>query len=158
LLTLASERRLAMISLEGILDSKGHELYVVSPTDTALHAVEVMCREHVGAVLVMDGDVLAGIFSERDLMTRVVLARRDPTDCRVGEVMTSRAVCAPLDATLHDALSLMTYRRVRHVPVVDRRGRVVGVVSMGDLVACTARDRENEIEQLHQYVSGRYPG
>jgi CBS domain-containing protein len=147
-----------MISLEDILDSKGHDLHVVAPTDTALDAVQLMCEARVGALLVMEGDFLAGIFSERDLMTRVVLARRDPTSCCVREVMTPRAACAGLHTTLHDAMLLMTERRVRHIPVLADDGEVVGVVSMGDLVSSASAERENELECLHDYVAGRYPG
>jgi CBS domain-containing protein len=148
----------AMTTLENILDSKGHDLHVVAPSDTALHAVQVMCEARVGAVLVMDGPLLAGIFSERDLMRRVVLAGRDPMSCRVHEVMTSQATCAALDATVHDAMVLVTEQRIRHVPVVGEGGRVVGVVSIGDLVSSVAAERENELERLHDYVAGRYPG
>ena len=147
-----------MTTLENILDSKGHDLHVVAPSDTALHAVQVMCEARVGAVLVMEGRLLAGIFSERDLMTRVVLAGRDPMSCRVREVMTTEAACTAPDATVHDAMVLMTEHRIRHIPVVDEGGRVVGVVSIGDLVSHVAAERENEIERLQEYVAGRYPG
>jgi CBS domain-containing protein len=146
-----------MRSLESILDVKGHAMHVVSPTDSAFHAVEVMCQAHVGAVLVVDGETLAGIFSERDLMTRVVLAMRDPMETLVEDVMTPNAVCASLDTTVHDAMTLMTGRRIRHIPVVERT-RIVGVVSIGDLVSSIVVERESEIEQLHDYVMGRYPG
>jgi CBS domain-containing protein len=147
-----------MASLQSVLEAKGHYLYVVAPTDTVYDAVEVMCDAHIGAVLVMAGDFLSGIFSERDLMTRVVLAMRDPTTTLIGEVMTPGAICAPPETRVHDAMVLMTERRVRHVPVVDRRGKILGVVSIGDLVSTIAAERENEIEQLHDYVMGRYPG
>jgi CBS domain-containing protein len=147
-----------MPSLECILDNKGHDVHVVSPTDTAFHAVEVMCEAHIGAVLVMDGESLVGIFSERDLMTRVVLAMRDPRSTLIQEVMTTRTFCADLDCSVHDAMVLMTERRVRHVPVVDEIGRIYGVVSIGDLVLSIAEEREVEIGQLHDYVMGRYPG
>jgi CBS domain-containing protein len=158
LLASAKERRRAMASLQNVLEGKGHELHVISPTETVLDAVEVMCDAHIGAVLVMDGDYLAGIFSERDLMTRVVLAMRDPMTTRIGDVMTPGAICAPPETSVRDAMLLMTERRVRHVPVVERRGRIVGVVSIGDLVSSIAQEREIEIEELHNYVMGRYPG
>jgi IMP dehydrogenase len=150
-------KELAMRSLESILDAKGRDVHVVRATDSAFHAVEVMCEAHVGAVLVIEGEALAGIFSERDLMTRVVLAMRDPMKTRVREVMTPNAVCASLDTSVHDAMTLMTDRRIRHVPVIER-SRIVGVVSIGDLVSSIVVEREIEIEQLHDYVTGRYPG
>jgi CBS domain-containing protein len=116
-----------------------------------------MCRAHVGALLVMRDQTIVGIFSERDLMTRVVLARRDPALTRVGDVMTHDVICVRGDLSPHEAMDLVTTRRVRHLPVVDGR-RPIGVVSIGDLVRWTLRDREHAIEQLQDYVTGRYPG
>jgi CBS domain-containing protein len=147
-----------MDALESILQSKGRTLHVIDPADTVLDAVDVMCRAHVGALLVMADDALVGIFSERDLMTRVVLTRRDPGATRVSEVMTAGVYWVAMDTVPNDVLALMTDRRIRHVPVVDERRRIAGVVSIGDLVRWTVRDRELEIEQLHDYVTGRYPG
>jgi CBS domain-containing protein len=105
----------------------------------------------------MRDQTLVGIFSERDLMTRVVLAPRDPALTRVGDVMTRDVFCVRSDVSRHDAMDLITTRRVRHLPVVDGR-RLIGVVSIGDLVRWTLREREHAIEQLQDYVTGRYPG
>jgi CBS domain-containing protein len=146
-----------METLERILEDKGHELQVIGPDALVIDAVGCMCRAHVGALLVMREQTLVGIFSERDLMTRVTLARRDPAVTRVGEVMTSYVFCLRSDASPHEAMNVMTTRRVRHLPVVAGH-RVMGVISIGDLVRWTIRDREHEIEQLHDYVTGRYPG
>jgi CBS domain-containing protein len=146
-----------METLQSILEDKGRELHVIGPEDSALEAVAAMCRAHVGALLVMRDQTLVGIFSERDLMIRVVLARRDPARTPVGEVMTSNVVCLGPDMLPHDAMMLMTIRRVRHLPVVEGR-RVLGIVSIGDLVRWTIRDREHAIDQLQEYVTGRYPG
>jgi CBS domain-containing protein len=149
-----------MEPLECILEEKagnGRTLQVIAPEATVLSAVEAMCMGHVGALLVMRGSVLVGIFSERDLMTRVVLARRDPAVVLVGEVMTREVVSIAPDVTPEHAMALITNRRVRHLPVVDGTC-VVGLVSIGDLVRWTVRDREHSIEQLQEYVAGRYPG
>jgi CBS domain-containing protein len=158
LLGLDSGKEVSMYALESILQSKGRTLHVVDPADTVLDAVDVMCHAHVGALLVMAEDALVGIFSERDLMTRVVLTRRDPDATRVAEVMTPAVHWVAPDTGPDEVLALMTDRRIRHVPVVDTRRRIIGVVSIGDLVRWTVRDREQEIEQLHGYVTGRYPG
>jgi CBS domain-containing protein len=146
-----------MHALERILETKGNEVHVVSRGARVIEAVDAMCRAHVGAVLVMDGDRLAGIFSERDLMTRVVLARRDPASTPVAEVMTPDVVCVERDISPADAMALMTNRRVRHLPVADGR-RIIGVVSIGDFVRWSLHDQEEQIAQLHDYVAGRYPG
>ncbi len=146
-----------MQALEAVLEHKGSEVHAVEATATVLQAVDKMCEAHVGAVLVMDGDQLAGVFSERDLMTRVVLARKDPARTLVGEVMTREVLSIALDTDPREAMALMTKRRVRHLPLVTGR-RIVGVVSIGDLVRWTLDEREHEIAELHEYVSGRYPG
>ncbi len=146
-----------MQALEAVLEHKGSEVHAVEATATVLQAVDKMCEAHVGAVLVMDGDQLAGVFSERDLMTRVVLARKDPARTLVGDVMTREVLSIALDTDPREAMALMTKRRVRHLPLVTGR-RIVGVVSIGDLVRWTLDEREHEIAELHEYVSGRYPG
>jgi CBS domain-containing protein len=149
-----------MEPLECILSEKegnGRTLQVIAPEATVLSAVEAMCRAHVGALLVMRGSVLVGIFSERDLMTRVVLARLDPAAVPVGDVMTRDVVSIAPDVAPEHAMALITNQRIRHLPVVDG-ARVVGIVSIGDLVRWTVRDREHSIEQLQEYVTGRYPG
>lgn len=147
-----------MEPIEGILEAKGHTLHVVATSATVLDAVTTMCSAHVGAVLVMDADdQLAGIFSERDLMTRVVLSGKDAATTPVVDVMTHDVTCVALDVPILDAMEIMTERRVRHLPVADRR-RIVGLVSIGDLVRWTLHDQAVEIEHLQDYVTGRYPG
>jgi len=140
-----------------ILEAKGRELSVTALGDTVLAATEAMCAARVGSLLVMDGDVLRGIFSERDLLTRVVLARRDPSTTMVGDVMTTEVVCIAPDLSVRDAMGIMTERRVRHLPVVRDR-RVIGLVSIGDLVRWTLEENTVEIDHLRGYVEGRYPG
>jgi CBS domain-containing protein len=146
-----------MEPIQAILDQKGREIHVVARDATVLDAVGTMCRAHVGAVLVMEGDRLCGIFSERDLMSRVVLAGKEPSTTPVAEVMTTEVTSIAPDVSAHDAMALMTDRRVRHLPVAEGR-RIVGLVSIGDLVRWTLHDREAEIANLQDYVSGRYPG
>lgn len=146
-----------MRPIESILETKGHRLRVTTPGDTVIAAIEAMCAAHVGSLLVMEGDVLRGIFSERDLLTRVVLARRDPSTTRVGDVMTADVVCIGPDLSLREAMEIITERRVRHLPVV-LDGRVIGLVSIGDLVRRTLEENTVEIDHLRGYVEGRYPG
>jgi CBS domain-containing protein len=146
------------MTLEYVLESKGSStVHVVVPEATVLEAVDRMCAAHVGALLVIRGESLQGVFSERDLMLRVVLEQRDPASTHVGEVMTTDVVSVPLRMDPREAMSIMTSRRVRHLPVTDG-SRIAGVVSIGDLVRWTVADRERTIEQLEEYVVGRYPG
>jgi CBS domain-containing protein len=146
-----------MQALDLILEEKGRELHVTAPEATVIEAVDLMCRARVGALLVMQSDMLVGIFSERDVMSRVVLVGLDPNRTCVGEVMTRNVVCVETDVSPDEAMAIITSRRLRHLPVVAGR-RVVGVVSIGDLVRWAIRDREQSIEQLRDYVTGKYPG
>ncbi len=142
--------------IEAILEAKGSHLHTVAPDASVVEAVETMCAARVGALLVMSGPKLLGIFSERDLMTRVVLARRNPSRVLVKDVMTQKTVCIGLGATPRNALGIMARCRVRHLPVVYE-SRVVGLVSIGDLVRWTSRAREREVQDLRGYVAGAYP-
>jgi CBS domain-containing protein len=141
--------------IEAVLEAKGSRLHAVKPDASVLEAVETMCAARVGAVLVMDGGKLLGVFSERDLMTRVVLARLNPSRTIVKDVMTPKPVCIGLIATPRNAMGIMTSHRVRHLPVVYE-GRVVGVISIGDIVRWSSRARQQEVEELRDYVAGGY--
>jgi signal-transduction protein with cAMP-binding, CBS, and nucleotidyltransferase domain len=150
-----------MHTIHDILEVKGHEVYATGSDSTVSDAVVEMCRLKVGALLVLDdlGDPV-GILSERDLMTRVLLAHRDPGTTTVGDVMTRRVVCADEDDTLSEAMSRMTRAHCRHLPVVRQGlvGGVSGMVSIGDLMRAANSDHEYELRVLHDYVEGRYPG
>jgi signal-transduction protein with cAMP-binding, CBS, and nucleotidyltransferase domain len=146
-----------METLRPILETKGTTIHQVRPSDTVLSAVDEMCRCHVGALLVMKDETAVGIVSERDLLIRVLLARKDPAKTTVAEVMTSELVCVELDTSPNEAMRVMTERRCRHLPVVCDE-KIAGLVSIGDLVRWTSRNQEYEIRLLHDYVEGRYPG
>jgi signal-transduction protein with cAMP-binding, CBS, and nucleotidyltransferase domain len=146
-----------MVSIEGILNAKGRTIYSVRPEAMVLEAAETMCSAHIGALLVLKRDCIAGIFSERDLLQRVVLSRLDPAHVEVSEVMTRRVVCTGGDVSPAEAMEVMTRECVRHLPVLYGR-HVDGIVSMGDLVRWTIREREHAVEQLTEYVAGKYPG
>ena len=146
-----------METLRPIIETKGTAIYRASPDDTVLAAVDEMCRRHVGALLVMKNGTPVGIISERDLLTRVLLERRDPAATSVAEVMTSEVVCVQPDTSPNEAMRIMTERRCRHLPVVSGES-VIGLLSIGDLVRWTSQSQEYEINMLHDYVEGRYPG
>jgi CBS domain-containing protein len=114
-----------------------------------------MCTAHVGALVVTEGNSIVGMFTERDLMTRVVLAGRDPARTQIADVMTRGALCVAPQMPVSDAMTIVTRRRVRHLPVVEGP-RLVGLVSIGDLVRWRIRDCEHEIGHLREYVAG-YP-
>jgi CBS domain-containing protein len=146
-----------MQTLRTVLETKPNVIHETTPTATVVDAVDQMCRAHVGALLVCEGEKPIGILSERDLLTRVILARRDPATTRVGDIMTREVVCIEPDVAPEEAMAVMTERRCRHLPVVQG-GRVAGIVSIGDLVRWASRNQEYEIRMLDEYVAGRYPG
>jgi CBS domain-containing protein len=150
--------RSIMSTIRDILEMKGHAVYTTPISATVDEAVIEMCRVKVGALLVLDDcGRAAGILSERDLLVRVLLAHRDPSSATVGEVMTHKVFCADSDRAISDAMGAMTYGHYRHLPIVAE-GRVIGLVSIGDLVRAVIDDQEHELRALHEYVEGRYPG
>ena len=147
-----------MHTISTILDEKGSRtVHTVSPDATVMHAVETMCAAKVGAVLVCTGKACAGIFSERDLMTRVILRHLDPVTTKVADVMTADVAAVGPEVSTEGAMAIMSDHRCRHLPVIDG-GQVVGLVSIGDLVRHESRDQDFEIRTLTDFILGKYPG
>jgi CBS domain-containing protein len=142
-----------MMTLQQLLDAKGHEVHAVAPQSPVIDAVRAMAEQHVGALLVMDGPNLAGIISERDYARKVVLMGRSSSDTPVRDIMSSPVVTISAGANIEDAMRLMTERRIRHLPVVSGN-KVVGVASIGDLVKCVIEDQQHVIEALQSYIQG----
>jgi len=142
-----------MTTAHDILRAKGHTVHCVRPDDTVLAALGVMAEHDIGAVLVLDGDELLGILTERDYARKVALVGRASKDSPVRAIMTTDVVCVPGTRTVEECMALMTDRRCRHLPVVEN-GHVVGVVSIGDLVKATIDEQEFTINQLKNYIAG----
>jgi CBS domain-containing protein len=142
-----------MTTAHDILRFKGQIVHFVSPDDTVLAALGVMAEHDIGAVLVVDGNTIVGILTERDYARKVVLAGRSSKDSPVRAVMTADVVCVPPSHTVEDCMEVMTERRVRHLPVVED-GRLVGLVSIGDLVKATIDEQQFTINQLKSYIAG----
>jgi CBS domain-containing protein len=133
--------------------ARGGEVWSVGPDDSVFRALEVMAERNVGALVVLDGGRLVGVLSERDYARRVILRGLASRDVRVRDLMTPDVVTVGLDDTVGGCMKRMTTGRFRHLPVVDG-GRVVGVVSIGDVVATIMADQAFEIEQLQGYIAG----
>ena len=142
-----------MTTVQQILDAKGHDIYFVRPDDTVLHALQMMERRNVGAMLVKEDDTLVGIFTERHYARKVFLKGRSSPKTRIGEVMESNVVYVEPGQNAEACMALMIDKRIRHLPVL-RDGRLVGLISIGDLMKSIIADREFNIEQLVRYVQG----
>ena len=130
----------------------------VETSATVLEAVQVMAEEGVGAVAVVENGQLRGIFTERDVMLRVVLRERRPRETRVGDVMTSPAHTTPRDTPAEDALSFMLEHHIRHLPIVDGEGKLLATLSIRNLLEHMVEDLQHEIHSLDQYLLNDGPG
>ena len=143
--------------LKAILDFKGSAVHTIAPETTVLDAVGRMNEKGVGALLVTDGDQPVGMFTERDVLRRVVDVRRDPSSTKVAEVMSRELVVVHPEVTVEEAMAIMTERRCRHLPVIQDDD-IVGMVSIGDLSRWMSRRQANHINDLMSYITGKYPG
>ena len=140
-----------MTQVSQLLDHKGRAMYSVEPEDPVLEAIQLMADHHVGALLVMKGDALVGIVSERDYARKVILMGRSSAETPVWQIMSSPVLTVSPKHSVQECMELMTEHRVRHLPVVEGE-RVVGVVSIGDLVKAVMQDQQQTIEQLESYI------
>ena len=139
------------MTIAAILGGKGHDVVSIAGDCTVAEAVALLAGHRIGAVPVVDGDTVAGIFSERDVIYCLERDGVAALDRKVSEVMTAPAITVPPDESVLGALALMTRRRVRHLPVVDR-GKVVGFISIGDLVKYRIERIESEAEAMRAYI------
>lgn len=139
--------------VQHLLDRKGRDVITIPGDASVFDAIKLMADREVGSLLVMDGDDLQGIVTERDYARKVILKGRSSESTAVGEIMTTDLVTTTDTQTVNDCMSLMTERRIRHLPVVVD-GVVVGLISIGDLVNAIISDQQEEIEQLENYISG----
>lgn len=144
-------------TINSVLNLKGHHVWSVTPTTTVFEAISAMSNRSVGALLVMSGDRLDGIISERDYARKVILKDRLSKMTQVREIMTTPVVTVTQQDRVEECMRLMTERRIRHLPVVDEN-RVVGIVSIGDLVNWIVVAQEETIGHLEGYIAGKYPG
>jgi CBS domain-containing protein len=136
-----------------LLRVKGTDVWSVSPDATMFDALEVMAEKNIGAVLVMEEDRLLGILSERDYARKLEIEGKCSRDTKVSEIMTQNPICIPPNRTVEESMAVMTEKRVRHLPVVEGQ-RVVGLISIGDVVKEIISKQEFVIEQLENYITG----
>lgn len=136
-----------------LLDSKGHDVLSIAPSASVLDAIKLMAEKGVGALIVMDGDAMTGIVTERDYARKVILKGRSSDETPVSDIMSTGVISTSPDQTVNRCMSVMTDKRIRHLPVVEGN-KVTGLVSIGDLVKAIIADQQEEIEQLEHYISG----
>lgn len=136
-----------------IKNKSEQDIFTISPEATVLEAIKIMADKGIGALVVADGEKVVGILSERDYTRKVTLMERSSYSTTVAEIMTSKVITVSLNSTVEECLQLMTDRHLRHLPVLDNE-KLVGFISIGDLVKAAMEDQKNLIEQLKQYISG----
>jgi CBS domain-containing protein len=136
-----------------LLDTKGGDVISIAPAASVFDAIKLMADRAVGSLLVMDGEKIIGIVTERDYARKVILLGRSSETTKVEQVMSTEVITATAEQTVRQCMTLMTEKRIRHLPVVAD-DKVIGMISIGDLVQAIISDQQQEIEQLEQYISG----
>ncbi|MBT8049154.1 MAG: CBS domain-containing protein [Xanthomonadales bacterium] len=144
-----------MSIIQDILNSKGSEVLTISGSASVRDAIGTMSEANVGAIVIQDGDIPAGIFTERDYLRKISLQGRSSVDTVISDVMSSPLITVEPSTATRDAMETMTERRCRHL-VVTESAKMVGIVSLGDLVKHMLQEKEAEVEQLSSYISGNY--
>ena len=145
-----------MATVSDILNGKPNlPVHTTERSETVLAATQRMNEHSIGSLIVTDDGRLCGIFTERDVLRRIVVAQRNPVETLVGDVMTTHVACCSLESTVDEVRSMMKTHRVRHLPVVSNNGELLGLVSIGDLNAYLANDREVTMHFLNEYLHGR---
>lgn len=142
-----------MLRVSYLLAFKPKSVWTVGPQTPVLEAIQVMADKHIGALPVVSDDELVGIVSERDYARKVILLGRSSSDTPVSQIMTSDVVTVSPDDLVHRCMEIMTERRIRHLPVVEK-GKLVGIISIGDLVKAVIEEQQQTIVQLERYIAG----
>jgi len=142
-----------MKTIRGLLKNKGNEVYSINPDATVYEALSLMADKKIGALIVMEGDRVVGVLSERDYARKVILEGRSSEGTRVKEIMTTRVLFSSPDRSIEECMAMMTDQRIRHLPIMEDE-RLVGVISIGDLVKAIIAEQQFLIDQMERYIAG----
>ncbi len=142
-----------MKTLKMLLDEKGRDVWSIEPDDTVFNAIKLMAEKGIGALAVLKSDRLIGMITERDYARKVILKEKSSQATSVGDIMATKVIYARADQSVDECMAVMTEKRVRHLPVFEE-GKLIGIVSIGDLVKAIIAEQQFVIEQLEQYISG----
>ena len=141
-----------MASVKQILQGKGHDVWSIGPEASVYDAIELMANKEVGALTVLEGDLLVGVLTERDYARKVILQGRSSKDTKIKDIMTSRVAYARPEQSVEECMTVMTEKRIRHLPVMDG-DKLLGIISIGDLVKAIIEEQQHVIKQLEQYIN-----
>jgi len=144
-----------MYNIRQVLQKKGNDIWFVTPQSTTLDALQALADKDVGALLVLDGENVAGIVSERDIVRQIARDQECHLTSSVADIMTREVIAISQDKTIEECMAVMTANRIRHLPVVDNE-RLVGIISIGDVVKSLIEDREDLIHNLENYILGTW--
>ena len=147
------KRGFAMLRIRDVLNTKGNQIWSIGPDATVYEALELMAEKNVGALVVLDGERLAGIFSERDYARKMILKGKHSRDTLVKELMTSEVYSVTPGETVEECMAVMTAAHCRHMPVFEDK-KLVGVVSIGDIVSAAITEHKVKIRDLEKYITG----
>jgi CBS domain-containing protein len=142
-----------MLRVKFLLALKDKAVWSIEPEEPVLEAIQMMADKHIGALPVIRGDELIGIVSERDYARKVILMGRSSSDTPVWQIMSSPVTTVSPDESVHRCMEIMTEKRIRHLPVVER-GKMIGIISIGDLVKAVIEEQQQTIDQLERYIAG----
>jgi CBS domain-containing protein len=142
-----------MGKVKNILDSKGRDVFSVTPDVTVYTAIELMCQKDVGGLLIVEHDKLVGIFTERDYARKLILKGKSSKETPIGDLMTRNPIVVSPESTIEDCMKIMSSKHIRHLPVVDG-DKLIAMISIGDVVRYVIEEQKSIIEQLEQYISG----
>ncbi len=142
-----------MQTINDVLNSKGHDVWTISPDASVFNALEVMATRRVGALIVLEDDTVTGIVSERDYARSVELRGKSSRETPIKEIMTRKVAYVRPENSIEEAMAVMTHKRIRHLPVMEG-GRLIGVISIGDVVKAIISEQQFVIQQLESYIMG----